>query len=120
MCVLAKSIARSDHHSIIEFPLAFIERRVGFRKFDEDIVGIRQLGPLTVLVDRPRAEDIVVLLGVMPVRVGIVDRVGKREALDWLLLDAANLFGCFDANQIKRRRQKVDLVAILRGCRLCP
>ena len=79
----------------------------------DEAAWVSQFSLPAVVIDRPRAEDVVVLQRVAGGRLGIVDRVGQRRSFNRLLLDAANLFGGLDADQIERRRKKVDDMAVL-------
>jgi len=84
---------------VVEFPCAFIKGRIADYVFGFDIVGIRQLGLPSVVVDRPRTKDVVVLQRVTSGCLGVVNRVGQGRSFNRLLLDAANRFRGLDANK---------------------
>ena len=98
---------------VVKLPGVLIEGlRAGCIARDE-AAGISKFGFPAFFVDRPRSEDVVVLFGMMPRSVRVIDRIGKGKALDRLLLDAANLLGSLDADQVERGGKKVDNMAIL-------
>ena len=98
---------------VVEFPRVFVQRRIAEYVFGEDVVGIRQFSLPSVVVDRARAKDVVVLQRVTGGRFSVLDRVGQRRSFNRLLLDAANLFRSLDANQIECGGKKIDNMAVL-------
>src|SRR4051812_19370617 len=41
-------------------------------------------------------------------RVGLVERIGHADALDWLLLDSVHRLGRVDAGRLENRRNDID------------
>ena len=62
---------------VVELPRVFIKGRIRNCVLGENVVGIRQFSLPSVVVDRPRTKDVVVLQCVTIRRLGVVNRVGQ-------------------------------------------
>src|ERR1035441_500818 len=67
---------------VVKLPCILIKRRINDCVLGENVVGIGQFGLPSVVIDRPRAEDVVVLHGVTGGRLGVVNRVGQRGSFN--------------------------------------
>src|SRR5579859_5884206 len=66
-----------------------------------------------MVINRSRAEDVVVLHGVARRRLGVINRVGQGCSLKRLLLRSLNFFWSLDTYEIQRGGKNVNDMAVL-------
>ena len=102
---------------VIELPAILAEGGVGIGSGDVHLPAHRVVrnGLPAVVVDRPAAEQLVVLRGALLVGAAIGERLEKAHALDRLLRYAIDDVGHGDADGVEHGRHDVDGVEVLRS-----